>query len=72
MLLLECSEDEAQIAIDNAIDAKQLVEENINDKPFLFLPEIYEAESSIAQRIKVMIEYPPTPKRNFACRNRHF
>lgn len=62
MLLLECSEDEAEIAIDNAIDAKQLVEENINDKPFLFLPEIYEAESSIAQRIKVMIEYPPTPK----------
>lgn len=47
MLLLECSEDEAEIAIDNAIDAKQLVEENINDKPFLFLPEIYEAESSI-------------------------
>ena len=31
MLLLECSEDEAEIAIDNAIDAKQLVEENIND-----------------------------------------
>ena len=26
MLLLECNEDEAEIAIDNAIDAKQLVE----------------------------------------------
>lgn len=36
MLLLECNEDEAEIAIDNAIDAKQLVEENIDGKAFLF------------------------------------
>lgn len=62
MLLLECNEDEAEIAIDNAINAKQLVEENIDGKAFLFLPEIYEAESGIAERIKVMIEYPPAPK----------
>ena len=51
-----------QIEVELLALSKAFVEENINDKPFLFLPEIYEAESSIAQRIKVMIEYPPTPK----------
>ncbi len=61
-LLLDCNDDEAEIAIDNAIESKQLVEENIDTKPFLFLPEIYEAESGIAERIKVMLEFPPTPK----------
>ena len=60
--LLDCNDDEAEIAIDNAIESKQLVEENIDTKPFLFLPEIYEAESGIAERIKVMLEFPPTPK----------
>lgn len=60
--LLDCNDDEAEIAIDNAIDAKQLVQEDIDGREFLFLPEIYEAESSIADRIKIMINYPPTPK----------
>lgn len=60
--LLECSEDDVEIAIDNAIDANQLVQENIDGKDFLFLPEIYNAESSIAQRIKIMLEFPPQQK----------
>lgn len=59
MSLLDCSEDEVEIAIDNAMDAKQLVQENIDGKDFLFLPEIYRAESSIAQRIRVMMNFPP-------------
>ena len=63
MLLLECNEDEAEIAIDNAIDTKNnLLRKNIDGKDFSLLPEIYEAESGIAERIKVMIEYPPAPK----------
>lgn len=57
--LLDCSEDDVEIAIDNALDAKQLVQENINGKDFLFLPEIYRAESSIAQRINIMLNFPP-------------
>src|SRR5699024_1707850 len=41
MSLLDCSEDDIEIAIDNAIEAKQLVQENIDGRDFLFLPEIY-------------------------------
>lgn len=57
--LLDCSEDEAEIAIDNAIEAKQLVQIDINGKDFLFLPEIYTAELSIAERLQVMLNFPP-------------
>ncbi|MBR1530452.1 MAG: AAA family ATPase, partial [Eubacterium sp.] len=32
----------------------------IDGREFLFLPEIYLAESSVADRIKVMIKFPPT------------
>lgn len=60
--LLDCTEDEAEIAIDNAIDGKQLVQENIDGRDFLFLPEIYAAESAIAERIQVMLNFPPQRK----------
>ncbi len=60
--LLDCTEDDVEIAIDNAIDAKQLVEEKIDNRDFLFLPEIYRAESSIAERINVMLAFPPQEK----------
>lgn len=62
MSLLDCSEDDVEIAIDNAIDGKQLVQENIEGKDFLFLPEIYRAESTIAERIQVMLNFPPQRK----------
>lgn len=57
--LLECSNDDIDIAIDNAIENKQLIQKNINGRDFLFLPEIYNAEKSIADRIKIMTQYPP-------------
>ncbi len=60
--LLDCSEDEVEIAIDNALEAKQLVQESIDGRDFLFLPEIYRAESSIAERINVMLHFPPQQK----------
>lgn len=62
MSLLDCGEDDVEIAVDNAIEAKQLVQENIDGRDFLFLPEIYRAESSIAERIKVMLNFPPQQK----------
>lgn len=61
MSLLDCGEDDIEIAIDNAIDAHQLVQEEIKGKEFLFLPEIYEAESSIADRLSIMLKFPPQP-----------
>jgi exodeoxyribonuclease V alpha subunit len=57
--LLECGSDQVDEAIDNAIEAKMLVEKEINGKAFLFLPEIYLAESTIADRINVMKKFPP-------------
>ncbi len=63
--LLECSVDDAEVAIDNAIDAKMVVQKNINGRAFLFLPEIYAAEASVADRINVMIKFPPAKKEIF-------
>lgn len=56
---LDCSEDAAEIAIDGAIEARQLFSEEINGREFLFIPEIYQAETAVADRIKVMVNYPP-------------
>ncbi len=57
--LLDCGDDDAEIALDNAIDANQLVQEEINGKEFIFLPEIYRAEHTIADRVEVMLSLPP-------------
>ena len=57
--LLGCENDYVDIALDNAIEANMLVQTKVDGKDFLFLPEIYVAESSIADRIKLMVSYPP-------------
>lgn len=57
--LLDCTNDDVDIAIDNAIENKMLVQAEINGKDFLFLPTIYGAEKAIADRIFVMTYYPP-------------
>ena len=64
--LLECGDDDVDIALDNAIQQKALVQVNIEGRDFLFLPEIYNAESSIADRIKIMTQYPPQEKEIFS------
>lgn len=57
--LLGCSDDEVDVAIDNAIDNKMLVQSNINGRDFLFISNIYNAEKAIADRIYVMTHFPP-------------
>lgn len=56
---LECGEDAVEAAIDNALEAQQLFSSEINGKEFLFLPDIYNAETAVADRIKIMVNYPP-------------
>lgn len=56
---LDMTEDRAEMALDNALEARQLVQEQMDGQPFLFLPHIYEAEQGIGQRIQVMTQYPP-------------
>ena len=57
--LLICDSDEVEIAIDNAIESKAIIQRKVYDRDFLFLPEIYHAERGIADRIKIMVEFPP-------------
>lgn len=64
--LLECDNDMVDIAIDNAIENKEIVEVMIEDRAFLFLPYIYHCEKGIAERIKIMRDYPPIEKEIFS------
>ena len=68
-LILPCAEllgterEETQAVIDDLIEDKELVEDFINDKSFIFLPYEYFDEKSIADRIKVMVKFPPAKGR---------
>ena len=57
--LLGCDDDNVEIAIDNAIEQRTVVQRKVNGRDFLFLPEIYHAERGIADRFRIMVEYPP-------------
>ncbi len=57
--LLEESRENIEIAVDNLLNSKRIVIERINEKDFVFLPEAYKAEKSIANRLKVLLKFPP-------------
>ena len=59
--LLGCDSDSAEIAVDNLISSGEVIERVLDGRPFLFLPDIYEAEFEIAQFMKRQVEYPPVP-----------
>lgn len=56
---LSCSDDVAQIAVDDAVEYHRLITEDIDGRQFLFNPSAYNAEKDIADRIKVFVNYPP-------------
>lgn len=58
-VLLERNEEEINSTINYLIDDKDLVSEMINGKEFLFLPSMYLTEKNIADRIKIMLRFPP-------------
>lgn len=64
--LLECDRDAVEIAVDNAIENKEIVQKEIDGRAFLFLPEIYTAERNIADRIRIMVNYPPRENEVYA------
>ncbi len=53
----ECSEDDAEKAIDDLIGAKRIVSQEVNASEFIFLPEMYEAEKSAAQSLLFIKRY---------------
>lgn len=57
--LLGVDKDTVDITIDTLTDEKQLCVSVIQNTEFLFLPYIYEAEYRAAQRIKMMVTFPP-------------
>lgn len=57
--LLGCSDDDVDLAVDYAIENKEIVQKKIYDREFLFLPEIYMAEHNVAERLCVMAQFPP-------------
>lgn len=57
--LLNESRDNIEIAIDNLLSTKRLVCEKIGSRDFVFLPETYHAEKSIAKRLNVLLKFPP-------------
>lgn len=59
MDLLGTDEDSIDITIDSLISSGRLMSEDIDSKEFLFLPQIYRAEKSIAESIKVLKKFPP-------------
>ncbi len=57
--LLNCSEDYLEIQLDNVIEQKQLVSENIGGRDFIFLPDIYNAEKRAASTVLFMKQFAP-------------
>lgn len=57
--LLNESKETIEIAIDNLIQTKRVIVEKIGNRDFVFLPEAYNAEKSIARRLNVLLKFPP-------------
>ena len=67
--LLDSDEETITEVIDELTENGQLICKNINDRDFLFLPYMYAAEYSAAQRLSVMLKFPP-PKGKSSIKNR--
>lgn len=61
--LLGTERAETQEIIDDLIEDKEIIEVFHGDKSYLFLPEEYYDEKTIADRIKVMLQFPPAGAR---------
>ncbi len=61
--LLSMEREETQAVIDDLIEDREIVQDFFDDKPYIFLTEEYIDEKSIADRIKVMLRFPPAKGR---------
>ncbi len=67
--LLESDSRTVSDIIDELIEDKQLIAEEIDSREFLFLPYIYHSEHAAAERLSVMLKFPP-PKGKTSIQNR--
>lgn len=61
--LLGTESEETQEIIDDLIEDKEIVQDFFDEKPYIFLTEEYIDEKSIADRIRVMLRFPPAKGR---------
>ncbi len=61
--LLGTQREETQFVINDLIEDKELIELFIDEKSYIFLPYEYFDEKEIADRIKVMVKFPPAKGR---------
>ena len=57
--LLSETRENIEASIDNLIKTGRVVIEKIGERDFIFLPEAYHAEKGIANRLKVLLKFPP-------------
>lgn len=57
--LLSENRENIEIAIDSLVQSRRVIVEKIGNKDFVFLQEAYNAEKSIANRLKVLLKFPP-------------
>lgn len=58
--LLGISEEETELSVEYLLNRKMLISREIEDDEFVFLPEMFMAESSIAARMKNVLKFPPS------------
>ncbi len=61
--LLGTEREETQQIINDLIEDRELIEDFFGEKSYIFLPEEYRDEKSIADRIRVMLKFPPAAGR---------
>ncbi len=61
--LIGTNREETNGIIDDLIEDREIVQDFFDDKPYIFLTEEYIDEKSIADRIKVMLRFPPAKGR---------
>ncbi len=61
--LLGTEREETQQIIEDLLIDKEIIEDFIDERSYLFLPREYFDEKSIADRLKVMLRFPPAPGR---------
>lgn len=67
--MLDSDTDTMLDIVEELTENGQLTAKNINDREFLFLPYMYAAEHTAAQRLSVMLKFPP-PKGKASIKNR--
>ncbi len=64
--LLEVEKDTIEKTVDLLVGQGQLVQEELNGKAFIFLPNVYRAERNASDHIKRMLRFPPAGREMLA------